>query len=165
MKPPYRPDDPNLLDPEAPPSEEEVRAAESLRRALETHEPSDDADLLRSLAAANAPKPIDPSAHRSIVEAAISPSAARKPGAPRRGVVVRVAFGASAVFAAAAALVLVFQPPASSSRAELPFVARSTQALFGEPFARGATTARIDRIAAVRASEFRENRFASWGVR
>lgn len=158
MKPPVpAPDDP--ITPE------EAEAAEALRRALERapgeapleHE---DAALLASLAAAHAPRDIDERAHRTILAKALA-----RPAPRRQGVVIRVAFGFSAAVAAAAAVFFVLKPPAPSGAPELPFVARSTQALFDEPFAAGGTTARVDRIAQARAAEFRDNQFARWGVR
>jgi len=68
-------------------------------------------------------------------------------------------------------------PPSSASVASAPsepvFRVRSTQPLFEEPFQASAATgarashgsARIDRIAMARASDFRENEFSRWGAR
>ena len=54
----------------------------------------------------------------------------------------------------------------NASSAEVPLArARSTQPLFDEPFKVGDASARIDKIAVARASDFRGNRFAQWGVR
>jgi hypothetical protein len=152
------------VDPDAPPSEEELAESARLREALaDPAKASEDAELLRALASAHAPREIDPLVHRAIVERAITGR-----GKPRRGVVVRVAFGVAAVFAAAA-LVLLFVrtrlPRPSDATAQVS-ISRSTQPLFAEPFApQGGESARIDRIAMARAADLRENRFARWGVR
>jgi hypothetical protein len=117
------------------------------------------------------------------------------PAAKRRSAtVVRVSFGVGAALALAASVALVVgsstereasAPTASlvASPSKAPFRARSTQPLFDEPFepprvaaaAGGPTTvamrsrssgsARIDRIATARASDFRENEFSRWGAR
>ena len=42
---------------------------------------------------------------------------------------------------------------------------RPTGELFAERFKTGSTTDRIDRIAAARAHDLRENRYTAWGVR
>lgn len=171
MKPP-------IPAPDDPITPEEAEAAEALRRALESSEnakaaeatdrasdaanPVADAALLASLAAAHAPRDIDERAHRVLLAKALAQPRAKT---VQRGVVIRVAFGFSATIAAAAAAVIVLRTPAPSGSANVPFVARSTQELFDEPFAAGGTTARVDRIAQARASEFRDNQFARWGVR
>ena len=141
-------------------------AANALRDALDARSLEGDAGLLGSLKAAHSPNAIDEAAHRAIVERALAPSAAvRAPKrAPARGQVIRVAFGASALAAIAAAVLFAVKGP-NADEVVAPFVARSTQALFDEKFEMGQTTARVDRIAAVRAAEFRENQFARWGVR
>jgi hypothetical protein len=166
-----RPKDPN--DPNGPnhdadadaldaePTPEELAAADALRRALEDPSSTNaDADLLRSIGAAHAPKDLSPAEHRAIVARALIPKG-------RGGVVIRVAFGVSTVLAAAAAIALAIRSPDGGGRSTEPFLARSTQALFNEPFSAtaGGSTARIDRIASVRGAEFRENQFARWGVK
>lgn len=155
-----------LPSPDDPISPEEAAAAEELRGALEAGSlEHDGASLLASLAASHAPRPLDADVHAKLVTDALA-KASRAPG--RRGlrqggVVIRVAFGASTLVAAAAAIVISLRPAAPSP--EAPFVARSTQSLFDDKFTLGGTTARVDRIAAVRAAEFRDNQFARWGVR
>ena len=70
------------------------------------------------------------------------------------------------VLALAASVVVWVSSAMTSSEGEAPLArARSTQSLFAEPFKAGETSARIDRIAAARASDYRDNRFAKWGVR
>jgi hypothetical protein len=151
------------IDPDAPPSEEELAESARLREALaDPSKASEDAELLRALASAHAPREIDPLVHRAIVEKAVS--AAR----PRRGVVIRVAFGVAAVVAAAALILLFIRTlprPSDGTTAQVS-MSRSTQPLFTEPFApQGGESARIDRIAMAREADLRENRFARWGVR
>ncbi len=169
MKPPI-PDDDSFLELTdlSASTPEERAAADALRDALDWHSTADDdAALLASLKAAHSPTPIDDAVHRAIVERALAAAAVtRSPfegATPKRGMVIRVAFGASAL-AAAAAVAFSLRAPTASDDIE-PFVARSAQALFTEPFTMGGTTARVDRIASARAAEFRENQFARWGVR
>ena len=155
------------VDPDAPLTPEETRAAEELREALaDPTRPHADADFARSLALAYAPRDLAPDEHRALLERALA--SASRPQA--RGRLIRVAFGAgAAALALAAAIVLVVRsesmaPPTAEV---LPLsVARSTQPLFREPFpVEGGESARIDRIALARASDFRDNQFARWGVR
>ena len=146
-------------DPDAPPSEEEIRESERLREALEdASKESADADLLRAVKNAAEPKPIA----KADLDAAVKSGMSRR---DRRsgGVVIRVAFGASFVVAAAAAVVFfVGRGPVVTP--ELVH-ARSTQPLFTERFeSHGGESARIDRIAVARAADLRENHFARWGV-
>ncbi|HEY8086269.1 MAG TPA: hypothetical protein VIF09_00440, partial [Polyangiaceae bacterium] len=87
-----------------------------------------------------------------------------------RRTVIRVSFGASAVLALAAAVLLFVrgdrQPPETVTDAVAVAVSRSTQPLFPERFpATGGETSRIDRIAMARATDLRDNEFAKWGVR
>jgi ferric-dicitrate binding protein FerR (iron transport regulator) len=160
------PDDEHLLDPDAPPSEQELAEAERLREALD--DPSREhanAQLARALSAAWSPRDLAPEAHRALVDQALARSSQR-----RRRVVVRVAFGASAVLALAACVLLFVRggkgPAADARAAATPAVSRSTQALFPEHFPpTGGESARIDRIAVARAADLRENEFAKWGVR
>jgi hypothetical protein len=146
--------------------EGERRAADDLRQALEDASlPHEGAVLVRALAAAWAPKPLSDPEHRAIVDRALAATvrggaviAWRRPGG-----VVRVAFGTTvgALALAAAFVILVRAPKGEVALAH----ARSTQPLFAEPFKAGETSARIDRIAVARASDYRDNRFAKWGVR
>jgi hypothetical protein len=156
----------DVLDPDAPPSAEEIAAAEQLRVALEEPaRPSDDAELLRAVALAAHPPALDPAAQRSAEQAALARFDELR-SRRTRGTVVRVTFGLSVAFAAAAAIALVVGRPAPrpSAAADLVHV-RSTQELFSQRFeAQGGESARIDRIAIARAADLRENRFARWGV-
>jgi len=162
------------LDPDGPPSQDEIAASEALRRALEDPEvPNGLADLARAAALAHAPRAIDPFTHRRIVDGAL---ARRR---PRGGRVIRVSFGIGAGLALAAGVALVVGSLADPSTqgvatlAERPplIQARSTQPLFDEPFVAspapmpGHGSSRIDRIAMARASDFRENEFSRWGAR
>ncbi|HEX4512987.1 MAG TPA: hypothetical protein VH054_05605 [Polyangiaceae bacterium] len=148
-------------DPDAPPSEEEIRESQRLRDALEdASKESADADLLRAVKHAAEPKAI---AKADLDEAVQRGIARGERNIRSGGVVIRVAFGASFVVAAAAAVVFFLgrgpvQPPDLVH-------ARSTQPLFTERFeSRGGESARIDRIAVARAADLRENHFARWGV-
>ena len=126
--------------------------------------------LARALRSAYSPSALDDAEHRRIVDAALAAMPAlEKTGKVlvlrRRQTVVRVAFGVLAgglALAASVVLVITSAPP----HAEAPLAkARTTQPLFSEPFKAGETSARIDRIASARASDFRDNRFTKWGVR
>lgn len=153
------------------PTPEELEAAEALRKALDDGSGrNDDADFLRSLKAAHDPQPIDAKAHDALIERVLFRT--KKPAKREGGVVViRVAFGAAAFLAVAAALLLIFgklpfgtQQPTAAMRPELVRV-RSTAPLFDHPFETKEASVRVDRIAMARASDLRENRFAQWGVR
>ncbi len=153
------------------PTAEEQRAAAALRDALADHRAPTAGDvalqLAHALRAAFAPAALADAAHRRIVEAALE----RLPAGTgkvlelrRRQTVVRVAFGAigaGLALAASITLVVTQSPPHEAPLAR----ARTTQPLFSEPFKAGETSARIDRIASARASDFRDNRFSKWGVR
>ncbi|HEY6459744.1 MAG TPA: hypothetical protein VIY73_06320, partial [Polyangiaceae bacterium] len=134
-------------DPDVPPSEEERAAAENLRAALEDPaRPNDDAALARALSSAWSPRDLPADVHLALVAKALALRTRR------RGVVVRVSFGASAVLALAAAVLLLVrsdrQSPDTVHSVAVIAVSRSTQALFPDRFpATGGETARIDRIA------------------
>jgi hypothetical protein len=120
-----------------------------------------DPELARILRAAWSPEDLSPEEHKKLVARAI---------APRRATVVRVSFGASALLALAASILLVVwtdKPPRPGpSLGPVLSVSRSTQSLFARPFApTGGESARVDRIAMARAADLRENEFAKWGVR
>jgi hypothetical protein len=150
---------------DTPPSQEELAAAEQLRRGLEDpEERSEDAELARSMAAAWEPRDLTPEQHRELVRAAL--------GGRRGGVVIRVSFRASALLALAAAVALVLwsdpRGPHGGGAISLPdlAVSRSTQDLFSERFApTGGESGRIDRIAMARGADLRDNEFARWGVK
>ncbi len=162
---------------DATPSAEEQALALALRDALAARREPRATDghavhLARALRSAFSPSAIDSGEHRLIVDAALAsmPVASTAPAKltaakDGRQTVVRVAFGALAgglALAASIILVVTFAP----TRSEAPLAkARTTQPLFAEPFKAGETSARIDRIASARASDFRDNRFTKWGVR
>jgi hypothetical protein len=165
---------------DAAPSAEEQARAGLLRDALAmTGEPDarapSAARLAHALRAAFAPAAIDDAEHRAMVDAALAKMPAAQTAAsggaavvslrPRNNV-VRLAFGFVAGGLALAASVVFVVTSAPMRATEAPLArARTTQPLFSEPFKPGETSARIDRIASARASDFRDNRFARWGVR
>jgi len=157
-------------DPEAPPTEEELVAAEALRRAFDRDRgrPGNaraDWELVLAVRAAASPAAISTAKHRRIVDAALERKA--------RGKVIRVAFGAVAsLLAMAAALAIVVRSPSpqgameASAAAPQMALSRSTAGLFPDGIPpKGGTSDRVDRIAYARARDLRENRFARWGVR
>jgi hypothetical protein len=159
--------------PDDAPSPEELLEAEALRRALEDPRISNEAAALaRAASVAHAPRPIDPGEHRAIVERALA-----RASRARSGVVVRVSFGVAAALAIAAGVALFVSPAAdrqapAATAASTPIYVHSTQPLFAEPFTaeeshpyRTSGSARVDRIAMARASDFRENEFSRWGTR
>lgn len=152
-------------DPDAPPSEEEVAQAEKLRADLEDpRRASELAEVARTLSAAWEPRDLSKEEHRALVEQAVSRPRTRARGAR----VFRISFGAAAMVALAAGVLLVLRGgPPGRGPAPLPLaVSRSTQELFDAQFApTGGETGRIDRIAMARASDLRDNEFARWGVR
>lgn len=151
------------LDLDAPPTEDELREADALARALEGASACDDATFLRAVRLAHAPEQYPLSDEEN---ARIAASALGKASSARSGRVIRVAFGAASfALAAAAAVVLVLGGDRASQVPPRLAQSRSTQELFREPFTQGQASARIDRIALARSSELRENRFARWGVR
>ena len=86
--------------------------------------------------------------------------------------VIYVVFGATALAAAAAAVLALFLDPAERTPVALDhtgpsqlLTSRSTAPLFRDKFVVGHTTERVDRIAMVRDKDLRANRFALWGVR
>lgn len=157
------------FDPDAPPSHEELAAAEELRLALEDPSRSSaDAELARALAVAHSPRELDPGAHATIVSKALATERRRRPEA---GSVIKVWFGAAVAVAAVAAMTLLWlrgQPvegPAATNVAVPLVQVRSTAPLFHEPFDVTSTSARVDRIALARADDYRENMYAQWGVK
>lgn len=149
-------------------TEVERRDAERLRDALAGGPATTPtAELARALANAWSPRSLPEDEHRALVDAALA-AVPRGPGRVltfRRTAIVRAGFGAVAAGLALAASVFVVVRVAPQDD-EVPLArARSTQPLFDEPFRAGETSARIDRIALARASDFRNNRFAKWGVR
>ena len=154
------------LDPEAPPTEDELREARALMEALERGDGAGPAELLRSAKVANAPRAIEPADHERLVSRVVGATDERA-AQSRRGRVIRVAFGAVSAFAIAAAVLFSFSSfgPDHTPRVTAPLArSRSTQDLFREPFRASEASARIDRIAVARGGDLRENRFAAWGV-
>ncbi|WP_437946780.1 hypothetical protein WME98_38695 [Sorangium sp. So ce296] len=140
------------------------------------------AQLAVALRAAWRPAPLAELRNRALVEAALR--AAPAPRARRIAPVTMAALSTLAAAAAAAALIFgqlreerasvarapgAAAAPVGAAAPRLPLIeARSTAALFdpAAPFPReGGQTERIDRIAAARASDLRQNRYAAWGVR
>lgn len=149
-----------LDDPLAPPSSAEHEQAERLRQALEGPETDrPDAALASALKSAYAPTALDGRRERALRDAT-------SPASPKIWLV-----GALATALAAAATWLVWVSSSRSTETMAPRVAvphiylsRSTTPLFDERFEVGAASARLDRIAAERARELRDNRFAVWGL-
>ncbi|AKV02093.1 hypothetical protein AKJ09_08756 [Labilithrix luteola] len=154
---------------DAPPTEEELAAAERLRASLDSRTPRApdhaEAELALSLRAAWSPEPLTESAHRVVVDDALAAKNVVVALPARRAIVRRFYAGAAGVVALAAGLLLWLNMSDHASGEAPLAAARSTQSLFDEPFKPGETSARIDRIASARSSDFRENRFAQWGVR
>jgi len=145
-----------LEDPFAPPSEDELRESERLRQALDhgddTHP---DAALARALSHALRPAELP----RTTAERAALRVKARGPS------VIYVTFGALALAAAAAFALFVVRPGSDAPTTTAALVpSRTTEPLFHEAFASGASSERIDRIASARERDARENRYALWGV-
>src|SRR5580704_17406867 len=142
-------------DPDAPPSEDESRQAQELRAALEDpHRTSELAELARSLSSSWEPRDLSPEQHRAHIDRALSLAGGRA----RRGRLIRVSFGAGAMLALAASVLLALwgdQRGPGAGLLPVPLaVSRSTQELFDEQFApKGGETRRIDRIAMARATD------------
>lgn len=139
-------------DPDAPPTDDELKESERLRRELEDkHSAHPDAQLARALHLAVAPRPIDELSHRRILDGTV----------PRRYPVVLVSFAAAAAVAIGAVSLQEPAPPRA-----LLVQPHTTQALFAEPFKReGDTSKRVDAIVASRGRDLRANRYARWGVK
>ncbi|WP_437552253.1 hypothetical protein WME97_13155 [Sorangium sp. So ce367] len=139
------------------------------------------AELAVALRAAWRPAALPELPGRALVDRAFRASPAR---GPRRIAPVTMAALSTLAAAAAAVALIVGQiseerasvarapgaaaPAAALAARPLLIEARSTAALFdpAAPFPReGGQTERIDRIAAARASDLRQNRYAAWGVR
>jgi len=162
------PDPRDLSDnPDAPVSAEEQEQAEALRAALDDpSRASAPAELARALSAAWDPRDLSAQDHRALVDRAVSSRRPRK----REARVFRMSFGAGAMLALAASVLLVVWSDRRGSGPGLmspaPALSRSTQELFDQQFApTGGETLRVDRIAMARATDLRDNEFARWGVR
>jgi hypothetical protein len=154
-------------NPDAPPTAEEIAEAEALRDALaDPARASAPADFLRSVALSHQPRELSRQAHAAILAGSIVRGEVRRGEARERRKRRVVAIAGGLALAASIALVVARRPFALGASPEPRLQARSTQALFHEPFPRvGGESARIDRIASARASDLRDNRFAEWGVR
>jgi hypothetical protein len=151
----------------------ERKAADRLRAELAGEAPIQEAAVLEQLRVAASPPALAPETNERLIQAAFFRARrARKGGTVRRIAPVTMA-ALTGIAALAAGVALIFgkasmpAPPAASASAAL-IRARSTQELFdaATPFPRsGEESARVDRIAAARASDLRANRFAAWGVR
>ena len=180
-KPPNRGPSADLPEPDDPPSEEELRAAEALRRVLDG-EGGGRSELARAIRAAASTQSISPERHQQILDrtlAAVAPEEARRVVValrPRKSKIGYLAVGvAASALAAAAAVVLLIRGQAldaslaskamTERRGGVLALSRSTTGLFPEGIPRsGGTTDRVDRIAYARAQDFRQNQFARWGA-
>jgi hypothetical protein len=147
-----------LLDPEAPPSEEEQAGALALRESL-AGGALYDVPLLQALKHAHAPEEPRSAALRRL------PNEARP---SRLAQVIYLSFGIAASAAAIAAGSVLWLAPIDEATegAQAPLAkSRASAVLFEQGFQSGATSARIDKIASVRARELRSNRYRRWGLR
>jgi hypothetical protein len=176
-KPPIPDDDPMIVALRAawsPGEIEDVDHAAIVAAAIDADERAEaeafgaslDADpVVVALRAAWEPRAIDAAEHRAIVARALGSPHLRGEetgtNVVRFGRPARYTAIATAAFAIAAAFALrvtrVEEAPLARTR--------STEPLFDEPFKPGEASARIDKIALARASDYRDNRFAKWGVR
>ena len=138
----------------------ERAAGEALRAQLEGEAPArEGAELLVALRNAAKPAAISPARNEELIESAFR-RAVRRGGAVRRIAPVTMAALAGIAALAAGFSMLIDR--------DSMVPVRSAQELFdpATPFPRhGGESARIDRIAAARGAEMRQNRFKSWGVR
>jgi hypothetical protein len=142
---------------DAPASVDESAAAAELANALGTaREP----DVVAALRSAWNPSALSDEEHRAIVRGAIErPKVLTLWRMQSR----RIAVAATTTLALAAG-VLVWLT--TSSPADVPLArSRTTAPLFDGPFGEGNGSARIDRIAVARSADYRDNRFAQWGLR
>jgi len=177
----------NELADEPAPTAEEIAESQRLRDALEGEGSHALADLARDLRIASKPARVDPHAHGRIVEktreARVVSLADRRVANRRRTGAVAGVVG-SALALAAGFLFFVQSRPAQEpsavavrqSQGEERAVAvatevadlgasRSTMELFVEPFEpKGGESQRMERITASRAANYRQARFAAWGV-
>jgi hypothetical protein len=150
------------------PSAEEAALAAELRDALAGGTGGHVPEIVGALRSAWAPRPLADDEHAAIVRGAIGAKTATVVAFRRRANALRFVTGAATAALALAASVVVWMtgaPPSEQAVAPAFAKARSTQSLFDEPFRAGETSARIDKIALARASDYRDNRFAKWGVK
>jgi len=149
----------------------EREAAERLRAELDGEAPVREAAVLTHLRAAASPPALAPETNERLIQAAFFRARrAGRGGAVRRLAPITMA-AVTGIAALAAGFALFFgqaRMGAPAGAAASLIRARSTEDLFdaATPFPRsGEESARVDRIAAARASDLRANRFAAWGVR
>jgi len=156
--------------PLAPPTAEELSAAEELRRALEDQRPRPETELVEALQ--NAFNPGDVALSR--LEAMVSEATFATHAQIRTQRSLRRVFWGSGALAAAAAVsfwVVIDHRDtrgperASAAATDLPALSRSTAPLFTERFDATTTTERIDRIAWARERDLRHNQYLAWRVR
>ena len=154
-----------LDDPDAPITDQDRLQAGQLRDALSAVGDHPAAALARALGFAAGAVEVDPA---DAVRAAEAKAGLSK---SRTGTVIYVAFGVTALAAAAAAVLALFLDPVDrtpvargNTEPSQLLGSRSTAPLFKEKFAIGHTTQRVDRIALVRDKDLRSNRFTLWGV-
>lgn len=146
-------------DPFAPPTEEELAAAASLREHLDSD------PLVLTLRSAHgtstATLDIEPTLRERALAPTAPPKRLRKIGrAPAFFSVMAVAAGVALWFTVRSSGSLETYEPAPPSLA----VSRSTESLFSKPFDASSASERIDKIAQVRAKDLRKNRYAQWGL-
>jgi hypothetical protein len=142
-----------------PASAEEQTEAAALARRLETGDLPEVATVLRS---SWNPSSISDAENRLRANAAIAARPQRRPSRVRSAIV----FATTGIALAASVVVWISSSSLPDAAPVAPLAkARSTQPLFDEPFGAGEGSARIDRIAIARGSDYRDNRFAKWGLR
>jgi len=143
------------------PAAAELKDADELRLALENTKPHPLLEVAELLRAAARPETFELNAFRTrgLVAEALKGDLPRKPKL-RTGGWVLVFSG----LAAAAGLALVVGRQESIPAARLLHSEHSTVPLLRAPLAVEDTTLRIDRIAELRTSDLRNNRYAQWGL-
>lgn len=146
---------------------ERLRAElDSLDRDVALLRPSDDARLASELRAAYTPRAIEDGAHDALVGKVLGRAKAKDRHRTRRQIIT---FAAACAAAAAAAIIYrAPRPVDEDGERSLPEmrVARSAAPMLGaRDTLRAGTAARVDRIAMARRDDWRQNRYATWGVR
>jgi hypothetical protein len=183
-----------LEDPFAEPSPEEVIESERLRRALDGDGDHPDAALARALRASHSPdvseskRPLpelpkeleakEPPSRGRVVYVVFGAATTLLAAAAAIALVIgsvtsreapmaaaQKSESAPAAAPAAPGVAREAAPGSASASASGESFSRSSAPLFHEPFTLEQTTARIDRIAAVRERELRSNLYRSWGLK
>lgn len=145
-----------MLD-DVPTSAEELSEASAFAAIVGTKQ---EPEVVAALRAAWNPSELPETEHEALLRTVTAPPPARVLRFP--GIRRVAAFATTALAAAAAIAVWLGSAPSS----EVPLArVRSTTSLFDVPFGEGEGSARIDRIAVARAADYRDNRFAQWGLR